>query len=78
MTPVLDLHGVKHEEVENEVARFLHLWMGKNLFADIITGHSETMSNLVLKVVTAYGLEYMSGLPAHPGRIRVVLYDEFH
>ena len=78
MTPVLDLHGFKHEEVENEVARFLSLWMGKDLFADIITGHSETMSNLVLKVVAAYGLEYMSGLPAHPGRIRVVLYDELH
>ena len=52
--------------------------MGENLFADIITGHSETMSNLVLKVVAAYGLEYMSGLPAHPGRIRVVFYDELH
>ena len=78
MTPVLDLHGFKHEEVENEVARFLSLWMGENLFADIITGHSEAMSNLVIKVVTAYGLEYMTGLPAHPGRIRVVLYDELH
>jgi DNA-nicking Smr family endonuclease len=55
MIPTLDLHGFKHEEVENEVARFLSLWMGKNLFADIITGHSETMSNLVLQVVTAYG-----------------------
>jgi hypothetical protein len=78
MIPTLDLHGTKHEEVENEVARFLSLWMGKNLFADIITGHSETMSNLVLQVVTAYGLEYMTGLPAHPGRIRVVLYDELN
>ena len=78
MIPVLDLHGLKHEEVENEVARFLSLWMGKDLFADIITGHSETMSNLVLKVVTAYGLESMTGFPAHPGRIRVVMYDEFH
>ena len=78
MIPVLDLHGTKHEEVENEVARFLSLWMGKDLFADIITGHSETMSKLVLKVVTAYGLEYMTGLPAHSGRIRVVMYDEFH
>ena len=78
MIPTLDLHGTKHEEVQNEVARFLSLWMGKNLFADIITGHSETMSALVLKVIADYGLEYMGGLPAHPGRIRVVMYDEFH
>jgi len=76
MIPTLDLHGMKHEEVENEVARFLSLWMGQNLFADIITGHSEAMSALVLKVVADYGLEYMRGLPAHPGRIRVVMYDE--
>ena len=78
MIPILDLHGTKHEEVQNEVARFLSLWMGKNLFADIITGHSEAMSALVLKVVTAHGLEYNTGMPGYPGMIRVVMYDEFH
>ena len=78
MPPTLDLKNIKLEEVENEVARFLHLWMGKHLFAYFIVGHSQKMSELVLKVVTAYGLEYQTGLPGYPGRIRVVLYDEFH
>ena len=77
MVPTLDLHGFKHHEVENEVARFLHLWMGKHLFAYFIVGHSKKMSELVLKVVKAYGLEYQTDLPGYPGRIRVVMYDEF-
>ena len=78
MVPTLDLHGFKHDEVENEVARFLHLWMGKHLFAYFVVGDSETLSNLVLKTVEACGLEYKTGMPGYPGKIRVVMYDKFH
>lgn len=78
MVPTLDLHGFKHDEVENEVARFLNLWRDKHLFAYFIVGHSQKMSELVLNVVRDYGLEYQTDLPGYPGRIRVVMYDEFH
>ena len=78
MVPTLDLHGFKHDEVENEVARFLHLWRDKHLFTYFIVGNSQKMSELVLKVVKDYGLEYQTDLPGYPGRIRVVMYDEFH
>ena len=73
--PTLDLHGFKHDEVENEVARFLNTWLGKHLMAYFIVGHSEKMSELVLNVVKDYGLEYKTDLPGYPGRIRVVMYE---
>ena len=77
MVPTLDLHGFKHDEVENEVARFLNTWLGKHLFAYFIVGHSKKMTELVLSVVNDYELEYQTDLPGYPGRIRVVMY-EFH
>ena len=75
MVPTLDLHGFKHHEVENEVARFLNTWLGKHLFVYFIVGHSKKMSELVLNVVNDYELEYQTGLPGYPGRIRVVMYE---
>ena len=77
-TPTLDLHGYKHHEVQNAVARFIEDWLGKNLFVDIITGHSEQMLFEAVAVVQQYGLEYMTGLPYHDGKVRVVMYDEYH
>ena len=78
MTPTLDLHGLRHHEVSNVVARFIEDWLGKGLFVDIITGNSQQMLDEVLVVVNQYGLEYMTGLPAHVGKIRIVMYDEYH
>ena len=75
MVPTLDLHGVKHDEVENEVARFLNAWLGKHLMAYFIVGHSQKMTELVLNVVKDYQLEYQTDLPGYPGRIRVVMYE---
>jgi DNA-nicking Smr family endonuclease len=36
--PTLDLHGLRHHEVGNEVARFIESWLGNDLFLDVITG----------------------------------------
>ena len=77
-TPTLDLHGLKHHEVENVVARFLERWLHKGLFVDVITGNSEQMLFETVKVIKQYGLEFHTGLPYHQGRVRVVMYDEFH
>ena len=78
MAPTLNLQNLKHEDVENEVEKFLSLWLRKHLFTYFVVGDSETLSALVLKVVKTYGLEYQTDLPGYPGRIRVVMYDEFH
>ena len=76
--PTLDLHGLKHHEVSNAVARFIEDWLGKGLFVDVVTGNSEQMLYETVKVIQQYGLEYITGLPAYQGRVRVVMYDEYN
>ena len=76
--PTLDLHGLKHHEVQNVVVRFLERWLHKGLFVDVITGNSEEMLFETVKVIKQYGLEFHTGLPHHQGRVRVVMYDEYH
>ncbi len=78
MAPTLNLQNIKQGEVENEVEKFLSLWLRKHLFTYFVVGDSETLSTLVLKVVMAHRLEYSTGTPGYPGMIRVVMYDEFH
>tara|TARA_B100000212_G_C27201428_1_gene458919 strand:- start:474 stop:710 length:237 start_codon:yes stop_codon:yes gene_type:complete len=78
MIPTLDLHGFRHHEVGNEVARFLERWINNEIFIDIVTGNSSRMIEEVTKVLDQYGVQYTMGYPYHPGRIRVVLYDDFH
>ncbi len=56
MIPILDLHGLRHHEVSNVVARFIEDWLGKGLFVDIITGNSQQMAFEALKVIEQYGL----------------------
>ena len=78
MTPTLDLHGLRHHEVSNVVARFIEDWLDKGGFVDIITGNSEQMLHEAVSVINQYGLQYTTGLPAHPGKVRVVMFDEYH
>jgi len=78
MTPRLDLHGLRHHEVENEVARFLERHLNSGLFLEIITGNSQTMLEESVKIIDQYGLHYYTGYPNYVGRILVVTYDEFH
>ena len=77
-TPTLDLHGLKHHEVQNVVTRFVEDWLGKGLFIDVITGNSEEMLFEAVKVFNQYGLEFHTGLPYHQGKVRVVMYDDYH
>jgi len=73
VVPTLDLTDIEIEEVENEVEKFLSAWVGKHLFTYFVIGDSKTLSQLVLKVVTAKELEYMTDMPGYPGKIRVVM-----
>ena len=73
MVPTLDLQELKHEEVENEVKEFLSLWVGKHLFTYFIVGDNEALSEVVLKAAKDQGLEYKTGMPGYPGKVRVVM-----
>jgi hypothetical protein len=76
--PRLDLHGLRHHEVENEVVRFLEKHLRSGLFIEIITGNSQVMIEESIKIIQQYGLQYYHGYPNYVGRIMVVTYDEFH
>jgi hypothetical protein len=78
MVPRLDLHGLRHHEVANEVVRFLERHLRSGLFLEIITGNSQAMVEESVKIIEQYGLQYYHGYPNYVGRILVVTYDEFH
>ena len=76
--PQLDLHGVRHHEVSNVVARFLERWLNSGVFVEVIVGNSDPMLFEAVKVIQQYGLNYHTGLPKYQGRILVIMYDEYH
>jgi hypothetical protein len=78
MTPRLDLHGFRHHEVQNEVARFLESHLTSGLFLEIITGNSQIMLQESVKIIQQYGLQYHTGFPHHIGRILVATYDDLY
>ncbi len=55
--PTLDLHGVKHADVENTVDRFIYNHREYSGWAMIITGKSYRMKTLVLAVLDRYSFE---------------------
>jgi len=58
MSNTLDLHGVKHADVEDKVAAFIDKHMGESTMLKIITGNSAFMKYEVIKVVEQYGLRH--------------------
>jgi hypothetical protein len=69
----LDLHGTYHSEVPPKVDRFL--WECINdtriIEADIVTGNSKEMKDIVIGVVKEHGFNYSVGNPWNKGFIRV-------
>jgi len=76
--PSLDLHGLRHHEVQNEVVRFLERHLHSGLFVEIITGNSQVMLEESVKIIQQYGLQYYTGYPNYVGRIMVVMYDDVY
>ena len=66
----LDLHGVRHIDVQREVIRFVEKHWNHNVQLEIITGHSERMKDLVLEVLEEYKLDYVTG--CNIGYIRII------
>lgn len=57
----LDLHGVKHEDAQREVVRFIEDNWGKGEAVRIITGHSTKMFGLVHGILCIYEVPFMAG-----------------
>ena len=51
---VLDLHGVRHEDAEYKIHRFIYR---ASLPCKIITGHSTAMKNIVQNILKEYDLK---------------------
>jgi DNA-nicking Smr family endonuclease len=70
----LDLHGKSHYHIGPFVDSFIWDCMRKNhSYADIITGNSERMKNLVIDIVKDYKLEYQIGDYYNQGYIKIIL-----
>ena len=58
---ILDLHGIKHNDVDRLVENFVLL---KELPIRIITGNSDKMKDLVIKVLNRHQIEYEQFKPS--------------
>lgn len=68
----LDLHGVKHIDVEDTVLDWIHF---QQLPATIITGNSSKMKNIVKKVLSEHNYSYIIGDNFNQGYIKVMYYE---
>ena len=69
----LDLHGLYHHQVQDEVENFV-LINAKVLPLRIIVGNSEFMKNLTQQVLDKYQFEYYT--PAHNHGEIVITFDK--
>ena len=78
MLPVLDLHGIRHAEARNQTIKFVEDGLNYWDTAQIVTGHSQAMRDVVIKVLDEYKLEYNVGgyLGTDPAMIMVKLEGE--
>jgi len=57
----LDLHHTRHHLVRPKLIRFIEDNWNKEVQAEIITGNSKEMKNIVQEVLDEYKLEYSVG-----------------
>lgn len=60
-TPRIDLHGVKHADVKQEVIAFVEKYWNTDTKIQIVTGNSTAMKKEVIAVLKTYGLDYIIG-----------------
>jgi hypothetical protein len=63
MIPKLDLHEQRHEDARRDVIRFIEEHWDSGLEAEIITGNSKKMKELVIDVLDEYGLIHQISRP---------------
>ena len=69
----LDLHGMPHYLVENDLVRTLNRLWNTNTELEIVTGNSERMKDIVMKVLREHGLEFQDGDMHNFGYIKTVV-----
>lgn len=76
----LDLHGTPHDEVKNLTASFIEKNLRRASILEVVTGHSNTMRDIVLDVLTQYNLEWYLGTGNLEGSIKVIVddYSEYY
>lgn len=72
--PSVDLHGARHDEVPNILAKFVWKHRAYKDVLVIITGYSHIMKKRVLEVLKLYSVKRVEETEGHNwGRIRVWL-----
>jgi len=70
---ILDLHGVKHEDVQRVMDSFLYENMlKKKNEVEIITGISNQMKEIVSEVAKDYSMKVLDD-PLNPGKVFIKL-----
>jgi len=73
--PEIDLHGVYHRDVKNEVIRFIEDHWGSGESLKVITGNSPGMQKLVIEVAEEYELKNSIGTPFDTVTYYVMIYN---
>lgn len=60
-TPMIDLHRCSHYDAEREVIRFVERYWNTGRYIEIITGNSDKMKAVVIKVLDEYSIDYKIG-----------------
>ena len=69
----IDLHDLHYEDVKQSLIRKIEMYWGSNEVFEIITGHSNKMREVVIKLLDEYALDYKIGgnIGINHGMIRV-------
>lgn len=69
----IDLHGMKHELVENALIKEIESIWNTNTELVIVTGKSKSMKDIVKNILDEYKLDYTDGDPHNQGYIKTVV-----
>lgn len=71
----IDLHGLKHSDIEWFLIKKIEKNWGNNIEIEIITGYSEKMKEIVIKILNEYKLDYQIGdfLGFNKGYIKITV-----
>jgi DNA-nicking Smr family endonuclease len=71
MSNKIDLHGIKHENVQRELDQFYWIMMQKGHYeVEVVTGISNTMKNIVREISEDYNFKVLE-VPLNPGALIV-------
>ncbi len=69
-TQLIDLHGLKHEDVKRELIKKIEKHWDQNCDIKVVTGHSKQMRAIAMEVIEEYRLDWEEGL--HPAYLRIL------